>query len=113
MHGTIEGSNTARRVEDGDKSKHGPLNHVAARAAQGSATDSGLADERSMLTVSEAAHRFGVSKRHFYRLVQDGLAPAPIPLGLKCKRWPAKAVDRAIDEFAEKSWPARGRQHGR
>jgi prophage regulatory protein len=50
---------------------------------------------QQLLNCEEAAAIIGISKRHWYRLVSEGAAPAPVRLG-RCVRWRQADLDEWI-----------------
>ena len=50
---------------------------------------------QQLLNCEEAAAIIGISKRHWYRLVSEGTAPAPVRLG-RCVRWRQTDLDEWI-----------------
>jgi len=57
---------------------------------------------RRGLSLSEAAAYVGVSPASFDRLVEAGVLPGPVPLGIDLRRkiWDRLALDRAFDQRA-------------
>ena len=65
-----------------------------------------ISEPPRLLKEAEAAERFGVSKPTFERLVELGLAPAPVEMRLRdsngrpMRRWHSGQLSAAIDALA-------------
>ena len=53
-----------------------------------------------LLTISQVAEIFGVTRVTVYRRIASGLIPAPFYVGARCPRWRESDIRAAIDRLA-------------
>lgn len=58
--------------------------------------------QRVSLSVAEVCERYGVSRRHWLRLVEKGEAPAPVRMG-ECLRWLISSLEEYELRLLEES----------
>ncbi|WP_121240753.1 helix-turn-helix transcriptional regulator [Sulfurisoma sediminicola] len=51
-----------------------------------------MVDALVVYTALQLCELLGISKRHFYKLLGDGVLPPPVRLG-RATRWPASSID--------------------
>lgn len=60
-----------------------------------------------LLRLPEVLRSVGLSRSEWYRLISIGDAPAPVPLGERCRAW----VSTEVQQFIDKRIAARAARH--